>query len=222
LGPDSQARDRLALPAGARRTLVAADSPDSFLDSTPTAVLIRQVVGAVSQFEKAARRQAEDRPRSKEGADREVQRQEERRGAVARDCCAREEARSLSHEQAQALASRHDGRADEARSAPPIGGRSVAASTSGRRAVSMTRASDAAFEALRDASEIRFNSVHNHFNPERHLVTCMLTNRDTLLQHWRSGRRLWRRQPPGKDVSRHAHATAVALQARLAHRPRSR
>jgi DNA invertase Pin-like site-specific DNA recombinase len=34
--------------------LVAADSPDSFLDDTPTAVLIRQVLGAVSQFEKAA------------------------------------------------------------------------------------------------------------------------------------------------------------------------
>jgi DNA invertase Pin-like site-specific DNA recombinase len=35
-------------------TLIAADSPDSFLDDTPTAVLIRQVLGAVSQFEKAA------------------------------------------------------------------------------------------------------------------------------------------------------------------------
>jgi DNA invertase Pin-like site-specific DNA recombinase len=34
-------------------TLIAADSPDSFLDDTPTAVLIRQVLGAVSQFEKA-------------------------------------------------------------------------------------------------------------------------------------------------------------------------
>jgi DNA invertase Pin-like site-specific DNA recombinase len=34
-------------------TLVAADSPDSFLDDTPTAILIRQVLGAVSQFEKA-------------------------------------------------------------------------------------------------------------------------------------------------------------------------
>lgn len=33
--------------------LVAADSPDSFLDDTPTATLIRQVLGAVSQFEKA-------------------------------------------------------------------------------------------------------------------------------------------------------------------------
>ena len=35
-------------------TLVATYSPDSFLDDTPTAVLIRQVLGAVSQFEKAA------------------------------------------------------------------------------------------------------------------------------------------------------------------------
>jgi hypothetical protein len=35
-------------------TLVAADSPDSFLDTTLTAVLIRQVLGAVSQFEKTA------------------------------------------------------------------------------------------------------------------------------------------------------------------------
>jgi DNA invertase Pin-like site-specific DNA recombinase len=34
--------------------LIAADSPGSFLDDTPTAVLIRQVLGAVSQFEKAA------------------------------------------------------------------------------------------------------------------------------------------------------------------------
>jgi DNA invertase Pin-like site-specific DNA recombinase len=34
-------------------TLIAADSPDAFLDDTPTAVLIRQVLGAVSQFEKA-------------------------------------------------------------------------------------------------------------------------------------------------------------------------
>jgi DNA invertase Pin-like site-specific DNA recombinase len=35
-------------------TLIAADSPDSFLDTTPTAVLIRQVLGAAAQFEKAA------------------------------------------------------------------------------------------------------------------------------------------------------------------------
>ena len=34
--------------------LVATDIPDSFLDETPTAVLIRQVLGAMSQFEKQA------------------------------------------------------------------------------------------------------------------------------------------------------------------------
>jgi DNA invertase Pin-like site-specific DNA recombinase len=34
--------------------LIAADSPNAFLDDTPTAVLIRQVLGAVAQFEKAA------------------------------------------------------------------------------------------------------------------------------------------------------------------------
>lgn len=33
--------------------LIAADSPDSFVDETPTATLIRQILGAVSQFEKA-------------------------------------------------------------------------------------------------------------------------------------------------------------------------
>jgi hypothetical protein len=34
--------------------LIAADSPNAFLDDTPTAVLIRQILGAVSQFEKAS------------------------------------------------------------------------------------------------------------------------------------------------------------------------
>jgi DNA invertase Pin-like site-specific DNA recombinase len=34
-------------------TLIAADSPTAFLDDSPTATLIRQVLGAVSQFEKA-------------------------------------------------------------------------------------------------------------------------------------------------------------------------
>jgi DNA invertase Pin-like site-specific DNA recombinase len=33
--------------------LVATDKPDAFLDDTPTANLIRQVLGAVSEFEKA-------------------------------------------------------------------------------------------------------------------------------------------------------------------------
>ena len=32
--------------------LIAADKPDAFLDYTPTAKLIRQVLGAVSEFEK--------------------------------------------------------------------------------------------------------------------------------------------------------------------------
>jgi DNA invertase Pin-like site-specific DNA recombinase len=34
-------------------TLIAADSPEAFLDDTPTAVMIRQILGSVSQFEKA-------------------------------------------------------------------------------------------------------------------------------------------------------------------------
>jgi len=34
-------------------TLIAADNPDAFLDDTPTAVMIRQILGSVSQFEKA-------------------------------------------------------------------------------------------------------------------------------------------------------------------------
>ena len=33
--------------------LIAADSPDAFLDETPTAVMIRQILGSVAQFEKA-------------------------------------------------------------------------------------------------------------------------------------------------------------------------
>jgi len=34
--------------------LVAVDSPEAFVSDTPTAVLIRQILGAVSQFEKAS------------------------------------------------------------------------------------------------------------------------------------------------------------------------
>jgi len=53
------ARDLMVQEVGFRMlqnagiTLIAADKPDAFLDDTPTAVLIRQVLGAVSQFEKA-------------------------------------------------------------------------------------------------------------------------------------------------------------------------
>ena len=34
--------------------LIPADAPDFFIDETPTAVLVRQVLGAISQFEKAS------------------------------------------------------------------------------------------------------------------------------------------------------------------------
>jgi DNA invertase Pin-like site-specific DNA recombinase len=53
------ARDLIVQEAGFRDLqrlgveLIAVDSPDAFLDDTPTAVLIRQVLGAVAQFERA-------------------------------------------------------------------------------------------------------------------------------------------------------------------------
>ena len=52
-------------------SLIAADSPDQFVDDTPTAVLIRQILGAVDQFDKAMTvaklRGARDRKRRKTG-----------------------------------------------------------------------------------------------------------------------------------------------------------
>jgi hypothetical protein len=33
--------------------IVAADSPGAFVEDTPTAILVRQVLGAVAQFDKA-------------------------------------------------------------------------------------------------------------------------------------------------------------------------
>ncbi len=51
--------------------LIAADSPSSFVDDTPTAALIRQVLGAVAQFEKATLvaklRGARDRQKRRNG-----------------------------------------------------------------------------------------------------------------------------------------------------------
>jgi DNA invertase Pin-like site-specific DNA recombinase len=53
------ARDLMVQEVGFARlqelgiTLIAADSPHTFLDDTPTAKLIRQVLGAVSEFDKA-------------------------------------------------------------------------------------------------------------------------------------------------------------------------
>jgi DNA invertase Pin-like site-specific DNA recombinase len=53
------ARDLIVQETGYKRlaaegiTLIAADSPEQFTDDTPTATLIRQILGAVAQFDKA-------------------------------------------------------------------------------------------------------------------------------------------------------------------------
>lgn len=51
--------------------LVPVDAPDFFLDETPTAVLVRQVLGAISEFEKASLvaklKAARDRKRAETG-----------------------------------------------------------------------------------------------------------------------------------------------------------
>jgi len=52
------ARDLIVQETGFRRlqdddiTLIAADKPDCFTDDTPTAKLVRQILGAVSEFDK--------------------------------------------------------------------------------------------------------------------------------------------------------------------------
>jgi DNA invertase Pin-like site-specific DNA recombinase len=71
------ARDLIVQETGYQRlkskgiTLIAADSPDCSTDSTPTAVLIRQILGAVAQFDKAMivakLRGARDKKRAKYG-----------------------------------------------------------------------------------------------------------------------------------------------------------
>jgi DNA invertase Pin-like site-specific DNA recombinase len=49
----------------------SASAPDHFLEDTPTAVLVRQVLGAIAQFEKASLvaklKAARDRKRAREG-----------------------------------------------------------------------------------------------------------------------------------------------------------
>jgi DNA invertase Pin-like site-specific DNA recombinase len=53
--------------------LIAADSPSAFLDDTPTAVLVRQVLGAIAQFDKAMIvLQASRRPRAHPAGARKV------------------------------------------------------------------------------------------------------------------------------------------------------
>ena len=57
VGPDkdSDKRQREAIEGYAKAAgyLIAADSPDSFKDNTPTATLIRQILGSVAEFYKA-------------------------------------------------------------------------------------------------------------------------------------------------------------------------
>jgi DNA invertase Pin-like site-specific DNA recombinase len=72
------ARDLIVQETGYRRLhadgidLIAADKPDQFVDDTPTAVLVRQILGAVAQFDKAMTvaklRGARERKRRKTGA----------------------------------------------------------------------------------------------------------------------------------------------------------
>jgi hypothetical protein len=51
--------------------LIPASAPDFFLEATPTAVLVRQVLGAIAQFEKASLvaklKAARDRKRARDG-----------------------------------------------------------------------------------------------------------------------------------------------------------
>jgi DNA invertase Pin-like site-specific DNA recombinase len=71
------ARDLIVQETGWKRlqaegiALVAADAPDSFIDETPTAVLIRQILGSLAQFDRAMTvaklRGARERKRRKTG-----------------------------------------------------------------------------------------------------------------------------------------------------------
>src|SRR4051794_34806558 len=70
------ARDLLVQEVGYARlrqrgiTLIAADSPNAFQDDTPTAKLVRQVLGAIAEFDKAmtvAKLGAHDRKRKSQG-----------------------------------------------------------------------------------------------------------------------------------------------------------
>jgi hypothetical protein len=61
LGPFIPPSDSLALPArpragrpGSGIALIPATAPDFFTEDTPTAVLVRQVLGAIAQFEKTS------------------------------------------------------------------------------------------------------------------------------------------------------------------------
>jgi DNA invertase Pin-like site-specific DNA recombinase len=86
--PDRFARDLMVQLAGHDMlkakgiTLVAASAPAHFVEDTPTAVLVRQVLGAVAEFEKATvvAKLAAARRRKRLATGRKVA-QEQRRGA---------------------------------------------------------------------------------------------------------------------------------------------
>src|SRR5262245_29389423 len=75
--PDRFARDLAVQLAGHDMLkglgidLIPASAPDFFLEDTPTAVLVRQVLGAIAQFEKASTvaklKVARDRKRARDG-----------------------------------------------------------------------------------------------------------------------------------------------------------
>jgi DNA invertase Pin-like site-specific DNA recombinase len=97
------ARDLIVQETGWKRlqaegiALVAADAPDSFIDETPTAVLIRQILGAVAQFDKAMTvaklRGARERKRRKSGG-----KVEGRKSYAERNPAMVEQARELSQQ----------------------------------------------------------------------------------------------------------------------------
>jgi DNA invertase Pin-like site-specific DNA recombinase len=71
------ARDLIVQETGYKRlreagiAIIAADAPEQFVDDTPTSVLIRQILGAVAEFDKAMTvaklRGARERKRAKLG-----------------------------------------------------------------------------------------------------------------------------------------------------------
>jgi DNA invertase Pin-like site-specific DNA recombinase len=75
--PDRFARDLAVQLAGHDMLkglgidLIPASAPDFFTEDTPTAVLVRQVLGAIAQFEKASLvaklKAARDRKRARDG-----------------------------------------------------------------------------------------------------------------------------------------------------------
>jgi DNA invertase Pin-like site-specific DNA recombinase len=101
---------RLRFLRDAGIALIAADSPDAFLDDTATAVMIRQILGSVAQFEKAMLvsklRGARERRKAATGKCEGPQE------PIGEPTCRLGQAPvALPHQQSQALAARHRRRA---------------------------------------------------------------------------------------------------------------